>query len=120
MACRERPGWHGLYCALCGRGCLKRTWQRLQIRLDERESRSAVARASGERWLRMLRRLRIQVCPPYGRVRSLYEIDHVVPVCEGGTSERENLRVLCVPCHKAETRKLMARRAARARIEGVA
>lgn len=115
---REVPSWHGLHCAICGRGCLKRTWQRLQVRINECESSDMTARARGKRWLHMLLRLRMPVCRPYGRVRSLYEIDHIVPVCEGGTSDDRNLRVLCVPCHKAETRKLAARRAARARTEG--
>ena len=51
--------------------------------------------------------------------RSLWDADHVVPVVEGGgvrpgmTPDEvlANLRTLCVPCHKAETRALAARRA---------
>lgn len=43
----------------------------------------------------------------------LWDIDHIVPVIEGGGScDPSNLRVLCLPCHKAETAKLAARRAA--------
>ena len=33
----------------------------------------------------------------------LWDADHIVPVVEGGQSTLENLRTLCVPCHKAET-----------------
>lgn len=40
-----------------------------------------------------------------------FEVDHIVAVVEGGTGDRSNLRVLCVPCHKAETKALAARRA---------
>lgn len=44
--------------------------------------------------------------------RSLSEADHIVPVVEGGgCCGLENYRTLCVPCHKAETAALAARRA---------
>jgi len=44
--------------------------------------------------------------------RSLWEMDHIVPVVEGGGScGLDNLRVLCRPCHVAETRELARRRA---------
>lgn len=32
------------------------------------------------------------------------ELDHVVPLWAGGTSDRENLQVLCQPCHRDKTR----------------
>ena len=41
----------------------------------------------------------------------LWEVDHVIPVVEGGTNEPRNLRTLCRPCHARETRALAARRA---------
>ena len=44
--------------------------------------------------------------------RSLWQADHIVPVVEGGGSCRlDNLRILCVWCHKEETRALAKRRA---------
>ena len=44
--------------------------------------------------------------------QSLWEADHIVPVSEGGGAcGLENFRTLCVPCHKAETKALAARRA---------
>jgi 5-methylcytosine-specific restriction protein A len=44
--------------------------------------------------------------------RSLWEADHIVPVVEGGGGcGVENLRTLCLPCHRAVTAKLTARRA---------
>jgi 5-methylcytosine-specific restriction protein A len=45
--------------------------------------------------------------------RAWWEADHVVPLCEGGAHTIDNLRTLCVPCHKAETAALAARRAQR-------
>lgn len=44
--------------------------------------------------------------------RALWDADHIKPVIEGGGGcPLENLRTLCVPCHKTETAKLAARRA---------
>jgi 5-methylcytosine-specific restriction endonuclease McrA len=41
-----------------------------------------------------------------------WEMDHVVPVIEGGGEVGlEGLRTLCCPCHRIETAKLAARRA---------
>jgi 5-methylcytosine-specific restriction endonuclease McrA len=41
-----------------------------------------------------------------------WDCDHIVPVVEGGGGcGLDNLRTLCIPCHKSETAKLAARRA---------
>jgi 5-methylcytosine-specific restriction protein A len=48
-----------------------------------------------------------------------WEADHTVPIVEGGALTIENLRTLCVPCHRSETRKLRARMSAKAK-EGAA
>lgn len=45
----------------------------------------------------------------------LCELDHVVPLVEGGEHEWSNLRLLCVDCHKGETAALAARLAERRR-----
>ena len=43
-----------------------------------------------------------------------WEMDHIIPVSEGGgLCGLDNLRTLCVPCHRAETRALARRRAQR-------
>ena len=46
--------------------------------------------------------------------RSLWELDHVVPLVEGGGHEEANLQTLCVPCHKAKSAAEASRRADRA------
>ena len=52
---------------------------------------------------------------PY-RDRSYWEVDHIVPVAEGGGAcGLENLRTLCYRCHPAETGKLRRRLNAMAR-----
>ena len=47
--------------------------------------------------------------------RSLWELDHVVPLIGGGSHEASNLQTLCVPCHRqksaAETRERARARA---------
>jgi 5-methylcytosine-specific restriction enzyme A len=50
--------------------------------------------------------------------RHFWEMDHIRPVVMGGGScGTENLRVLCVPCHRLVTAELARRRAARRRVE---
>lgn len=39
----------------------------------------------------------------------MWEADHRIPLCEGGDATPENLRALCVPCHRAETKALRRR-----------
>ncbi len=35
--------------------------------------------------------------------RSLWELDHIVPLIDGGGHEFSNLQTLCVPCHRKKT-----------------
>lgn len=45
-----------------------------------------------------------------------WEIDHIIPVSEGGgCCGFDNLRTLCIPCHKEETVLLAARNAEKRR-----
>jgi 5-methylcytosine-specific restriction enzyme A len=47
---------------------------------------------------------------PIGRIKSLWDADHVVPVVEGGGEcTLENMRTLCIPCHKRATADLRQR-----------
>lgn len=51
---------------------------------------------------------------------SLWELDHIVPLVDGGGHDLANLQTLCMPCHKRKTaheaeRRGAARRAARHR-----
>lgn len=39
-----------------------------------------------------------------------WDADHIVPLCEGGAHSLQNLRTLCRPCHKEETKALAKRR----------
>lgn len=46
------------------------------------------------------------------RARGL-EVDHIVPVADGGTDHVDNLRTLCTDCHRGVTAEFMARLADR-------
>ncbi len=53
-------------------------------------------------------------CRAQDRVSAATEVDHIVPIAEGGTDERENLQGLCSGCHAANT----AREAQRGKARG--
>jgi hypothetical protein len=44
------------------------------------------------------------------RRKSWWEADHIKPVVEGGDSNLENIRTLCIACHRAVTAELRIRR----------
>jgi 5-methylcytosine-specific restriction enzyme A len=50
------------------------------------------------------------LCALCGVTTSSWEADHILPVIEGGGHcGLDNLRTLCVPCHRQVTRELRAR-----------
>jgi 5-methylcytosine-specific restriction protein A len=50
--------------------------------------------------------------------KSWWEADHVVAVVEGGDSNLENIRTLCVMCHRMATAELRGRRRAVRHLSG--
>ncbi len=51
--------------------------------------------------------------------RSLWDADHILPVAEGGGQcDLENLRTLCLPCHREVTADLRRRLQAKAPLPG--
>lgn len=58
--------------------------------------------------------LRDQPICAYCGERPSTEVDHVIPLGEGGTSDRLNLRGACKPCHSRKTSEEAARAKARA------
>ena len=43
--------------------------------------------------------------------RSLWELDHIVPLVDGGSHDPSNLQTLCTPCHKKKTAQEARQRA---------
>ena len=82
-------------CAVCGLDC-ERAWRELK-----RLRGSARLKISMEWGLKARSR------------KSLWDADHIVPVVEGGGEcDLENIRTLCLKCHRAATAELRKRRAA--------
>lgn len=48
---------------------------------------------------------------------SLWELDHIVPLIDGGGHDLDNLQTLCVPCHEKKTAREARERAERRRAE---
>jgi 5-methylcytosine-specific restriction endonuclease McrA len=80
-------------CALCRVDCraLRRTYASLP-----KHKRAAFADAHG--------------IPKRRRRSTWWDADHIVPVAEGGRHTPDNLRTLCLRCHKVQTRALTERR----------
>ena len=41
-------------------------------------------------------------------INKIFDIDHIIPLSEGGTNDAENLQVLCKPCHFEKTKIAVA------------
>lgn len=50
------------------------------------------------------------------RYRAVWELDHIIPLIDGGTHELANMQTLCVPCHRAKTKRETATRVERRRL----
>ncbi|WP_395391584.1 HNH endonuclease signature motif containing protein [Novosphingobium sp. BL-8A] len=53
-------------------------------------------------------------CQEEGRISASTIADHIKPLAEGGTGDRENYQGICAPCHRiktaAEAKRAQARR----------
>jgi 5-methylcytosine-specific restriction endonuclease McrA len=61
----------------------------------------------------VLERAKMMGIPPGRMFSDWWDADHIVPVVEGGSNRIDNLRTLCLPCHRKETaalRKRMSKR----------
>lgn len=63
-------------------------------------------RARGRAWMQTRRRVLLNggfECTACGRVHQSNEVDHRVPLEQGGSNELHNLQVLCHDCHAEKT-----------------
>lgn len=71
---------------------------------------SLTKRTRGERWMKVRKAIfsrdlvLCQSCLAAGRYSVAEEIDHIIPLSQGGTDDESNLQALCKACHKAKTR----------------
>lgn len=76
------------------------------------------SRGYGSDWDRTRKRILSRdcgLCQPHkkqGKLRPANQVDHIVPKCEGGSDDDDNLQSICTECHKAKTAEeaLRARR----------
>lgn len=77
-------------------------------KVDCRALKKCLSRMPPSLMLKEGKRLGISQHRLCGKV--LYDIDHIVPVVEGGgMTGPEGLRLLCIPCHKTVTKALRQR-----------
>lgn len=95
-------------CAGCGRDC-EALFNKVRLRIQRHDPGATALR-------RILLLLHLQLTSWYWP-RSFWEVDHILPVSEGGGGAcgLTNLRTLCVPCHRKATEALRERRWARRR-----
>jgi 5-methylcytosine-specific restriction protein A len=55
-------------------------------------------------FLRRWQDMKALIWGPFNALEIRWEVDHIVPVVEGGTDDPRNLRLLCLPCHQDRTR----------------
>lgn len=86
------------------------SWHRKQF--DRK--RSVQHRTRGRRWVGMRHVVLIEepVCRICGRKPST-QVDHIIPLCKGGTDIRSNLQGICNQCHEDKTAKDLNVRPAR-------
>jgi len=97
------------------------TWRGLRARLGKRDRGvcalcSVDCRALRREYARLPKHKRARFAERHGvparrRRTTWWDADHVIPIAEGGLNSLDNLRTLCIPCHKAQTKSLSARRA---------
>ena len=51
----------------------------------------------------LIEELLCRPCEKQGRVTQATIADHIKPLAEGGTGDRENYQGICKPCHDAKT-----------------
>lgn len=78
-------------------------------RTDTHRARRRIMRLPFAERMRALRELQSRGVI-HRRRKSWWEADHVLPVVEGGDSNLDNMRTLCIPCHREATRALRERR----------
>lgn len=75
-----------------------------RVKRQPRDLRNIAARGgSGWIWQRTKREVLErdgQRCVACGATGVRFEVDHIVPLANGGSNELQNLRTLCVPCHR--------------------
>lgn len=105
---RQRPGEFPKPCSGCGTLTRWPTCEDCRPVARRSDLRSRIAHDRKVRRLRpkVLRRdgWCCQNCGLYDPSGATLQIDHIAAWADGGAATPENLRVLCIPCHRAKTK----------------
>lgn len=80
------------------------------------KSRSQQNRIRGSAWMAIRARILqrdsglCQICKAAGRLTMATEVDHRVPLEDGGSNDDSNLDSVCQPCHAIKTAEEASRR----------
>lgn len=71
-----------------------------------KKNKEGTKRLTGRPWLRLRRVVLVEesICMICRRKPSI-QVDHIKPLCDGGTDDRNNLQGICLDCHDIKTRK---------------
>jgi len=100
-----RLGQHGDgICITCQRAASRKSSRPKAVSSTKRRSlptavRHAVISAAGDN------------CQSCGEATDQWEVDHIFPVHLGGGDEMDNLRAICIPCHRAKSARETTERA---------
>jgi len=107
-------------CQICGLDCkgfLRKLWRYVNEKKAE-QMKSPIYR-NAENWRHLQKALEYEFFTEHNMEwvnthnrSTFYDIDHILPVVEGGEKcGEENLRLLCLGCHRKETAELRKRMA---------
>ena len=69
-------------------------------------SQASTKRVTGRRLTRSRGRIALRdgyTCQKCGQVVAIFEIDHVIPLFQGGSDSDSNKQLLCCSCHKEKS-----------------
>lgn len=113
QSCHRTPPKCGVFRFVPRLTTLKSTLQQLPARIARPAINERLrGRAAMERTARIKAR-DLYTCQDCGRVTRELEVDHTVPLWQGGADVDANLGSLCIDCHAAKTAREAAMRAGR-------
>jgi 5-methylcytosine-specific restriction endonuclease McrA len=88
---------------------IKRKWakaNRVSLRMKEHRRRARISGFIPKTFVFELMGMQRGKCALCGiNCRSLFEVDHIVPLAAGGEHVKENLQILCPPCNRKKGAK---------------
>ena len=68
----------------------------------------ATPRLRGDTWMKIRRAVLVEgrfACVDCGLVSMNNQIDHEIPLEQGGSNDKSNLRIRCIACHAEKTKR---------------